>query len=153
MKKIYVRIAEAIATVGYVGYVPVAPGTVASALATVIFFLLPSFTFTQNSMLWLILFVLGSYCAHIFERENNIKDPSCIVIDEVLGMSIALFMIPKVLWIYCFSFILFRIFDIIKPFPICLIERYVHGGLGVMLDDVLAGLITFCLMFLFFIGK
>ena len=72
-------------------------------------------------------------------------DPSEVVIDEVVGMGISLFMLPHNFWLYLLSFILFRVFDILKPSFIYRIQN-LSGGWGIMLDDVLAGLITFALV-------
>mgnify|MGYP001054874121 FL=1 len=73
--------------------------------------------------------------------KSPIKDPSFIVIDEVAGMSLSLFMVPKELYLYVLAFILFRIFDIYKPLVIDKSQKF-NFGIGIMLDDLLAGLFT-----------
>ena len=91
----------------------------------------------------IIIFAIGVYVAGIYDRKDGGHDSSTIVIDEVVGMWIAA--IPAAthpgLWIT--AFILFRLFDIWKPWPVSLIDRHISGGLGVMLDDVAAGILAF----------
>ena len=93
----------------------------------------------------LILFILGVYSSNKVAEGLNDHDPSEVVIDEVVGMGISLFMLPHNLELYLLAFILFRIFDIIKPSFIYHIQN-LPGGWGIMLDDVLAGLFTFALV-------
>ncbi len=84
------------------------------------------------------LLVVGSWSATMAERHFHSTDPGPVVIDEVMGMLITLFMSP-VGWVgACEGFLLFRIFDIIKPFPARQLER-LHGGMGIMADDAVAG--------------
>jgi phosphatidylglycerophosphatase A len=92
------------------------------------------------------LTVLGIYTATITEKEMKKKlgsdkgnDPGIIVIDEIIGMLIALLFIPKTTFFLITAFILFRIFDIAKPYPARTMEK-LHGGWGIVLDDVVAGI-------------
>ncbi len=131
---------KAIVTFGGLGYSPLAPGTVGALGA-----LLPAILilkFTGNPDLWLILMVilfstLGTIGSNIAERDWG-KDPSKIVIDEAAGMWISLLFTGTSWFAIISAFVLFRFFDIFKPFGIRKAER-LPGGSGVMADDILAG--------------
>lgn len=132
------RIAVFLATVAYCGYFPIAPGTVGSAAGLVVYALV---WWTRSPLLEmgliLGLFVLGVWAGTVAERYFGGIDPGPIVLDEVVGMLITLAFIP-VGWSGALAgFVLFRIFDVIKPFPAGRFER-LHGGLGVMADDAMA---------------
>jgi phosphatidylglycerophosphatase A len=134
------RLAVFIATVGYCGYFPVAPGTVGSA-AGLLFYLLvwwaqwPLF----EAALILALFAIGVWAGTTAERYFGGIDPGPIVLDEVVGMLITLAFIPVGLRGALIGFVLFRLFDVLKPFPAGRLER-LHGGLGVMADDAMAAI-------------
>jgi len=131
-------VALAIATVCGVGYAPVAPGTFGSAAGLVLWWLLPAST-TVQAVAIVILFVLGWWSGNVAERYYGRTDPGQVVIDEVMGMLITLFMNP-VSWRGAIAaFLLFRIFDVIKPYPANRLER-LHGGAGVMADDGMAAI-------------
>ncbi|SIS40822.1 phosphatidylglycerophosphatase A family protein [Insolitispirillum peregrinum] len=89
----------------------------------------------------LTVFVIGWWGSALYVRKTNTQDPGLIVIDEVAGvwMTIALCLLSVGQPAYILSFVAFRIFDILKPWPICWFDRSIHGGLGIMLDDLLAG--------------
>ena len=132
------RLAVFVATVGYSGYFPVAPGTVGS-LAGLVFYLLVWWSQSPVVEVGLIvmLFLLGIWAGTTTERYFGGIDPGQIVIDEVVGMLITLAFIPVGLSGALVGFFLFRVFDVIKPFPAARLER-LHGGLGVMADDAMA---------------
>lgn len=121
------------------GLAPVAPGTAGSLLGLLLFFAvrdLPWFTYLG---LVAALFVVGAFAAHRSARLMASADPSCIVIDEIAGMLLALFLSPAG-WVWpLVAFALFRLFDVLKPWPVNLADRHVRGGFGIMLDDLLAG--------------
>ena len=132
------RLAVFLATVGYCGYSPVAPGTVGSAAGLLIYLLV---WWTQSPIVEIgliaVLFAAGIWAGTTAEHYFGGIDPGPIVIDEVVGMLITLAFIP-VGWTGALAgFVLFRIFDIIKPFPARRFEA-LHGGLGVMADDAMA---------------
>jgi phosphatidylglycerophosphatase A len=132
------RLAVFIATAAYCGYAPIAPGTVGSAAGLVVYLLV---WWTQSPIveiaLIVFLFVIGVWSGTIAERYFGGIDPGPVVMDEVVGMLITLAFIP-VSWTGALAgFVLFRIFDVIKPFPAGRLER-LHGGLGVMADDAMA---------------
>jgi phosphatidylglycerophosphatase A len=132
------RLAVFIATVGYCGYSPFAPGTVGSA-AGLLFYVLVWWTGSPIVEVVMIagLFVAGVWAGTTAERYFGGVDPGPIVMDEVVGMLITLAFIPVGWSGALVGFVLFRIFDVIKPFPAGRLEA-LHGGLGVMADDAMA---------------
>jgi len=134
------RLAVFIATVGYCGYFPIAPGTVGSAAGLVVYLLV---WWTRSPIVEVALiaatFAAGTWAATHAERYFGGIDPGPVVIDEVLGMLITLAFIPVGLTGALIGFVLFRIFDVIKPFPARRFEA-LHGGLGVMADDAMAAI-------------
>jgi phosphatidylglycerophosphatase A len=129
--------ALAIATALGVGYVPIAPGTFGSAVGLLIWFALPSTPLVQAAAI-VALVVVGSWSGSVAERHFGRTDPGHVVIDEVAGMLVTLFLVP-VGWIGAIgAFFLFRISDIIKPYPANRLEA-LPGGIGIMADDVMAG--------------
>jgi len=124
----------------YSGFSPVASGTIGSAVALAIYFI-PGF-----EQPWVILptiaitFFFGVRTARAMEARYG-HDPGEITIDEMAGMWIALLFLPKNFFIAALAFFIFRIFDIIKPYPARKFDN-VHGGMGIMMDDVVAGIYT-----------
>jgi phosphatidylglycerophosphatase A len=134
------RLAVFLATVGYCGYFPIAPGTVGSA-AGLVFYLLVWWAQSPlfEAALILVLFVTGVWAGTTSERYFGGIDPGPIVLDEVVGMLITLAFIPVGLTGALIGFLLFRLFDVFKPFPAGRFEK-LHGGLGVMADDAMAAI-------------
>jgi phosphatidylglycerophosphatase A len=133
------RLAVFVATVAYCGYFPIAPGTVGSAVGLV-FYALVWWTgsWTVEAGLILAVFAAGVWAGTTAERFFGGIDPGPIVIDEVVGMLITLAFIPVGWSAALAGFVLFRIFDVVKPYPADQFER-LRGGLGVMADDAMAG--------------
>jgi phosphatidylglycerophosphatase A len=130
------RFALLIATTLGVGYAPVAPGTFGSAAGLLLWALLPNAPAVQLTAI-AVVFAAGSWSGTIAERHFGRTDPGQVVIDEVLGMLVTLFLNP-VGWAGALAgFLLFRIADIVKPWPANRFER-LPGGLGVMADDAMA---------------
>jgi|SRR3989338_806142 len=122
------------------GYLPFAPGTWGSLLGILLAYGL-SFLSLPIASLTLIAFIFFAiWCATHAETYFKKKDASQIVIDEVCGMAISLFCIPFTLQNIFIAFLLFRLFDIVKPFPARLFEQKLKGGYGIVLDDVMAGI-------------
>lgn len=129
-------LAIALATAFGAGYAPVAPGTFGSAAGLVLWWLLPQSTAVQLAAI-VIVFAVGSWSGSVAERHFQRTDPGHVVLDEVLGMQITLFLNP-VGWVGALiGFLLFRVADIIKPYPANRLEA-LHGGFGIMADDAMA---------------
>lgn len=132
------RLAVFVATFGYSGYFPVAPGTVGSAAGLLVYLLVWwSASRVVEVTLIAALFAAGVWAGTTAERYFGGIDPGPVVIDEVVGMLITLAFIPVGISGAITGFVLFRIFDVIKPYPAGRLER-LHGGLGVMADDAMA---------------
>jgi len=128
----------ALATALGAGYAPIAPGTWGSAVGLVLWLVLPSSAST-HAIAILVIVVAGSWSGSVAERHFCTTDPVQVVIDEVAGMLVTLFLNPVGWRGAAGGFLLFRIADIVKPFPARRLER-LPGGLGIMADDVMAGI-------------
>jgi phosphatidylglycerophosphatase A len=134
------RIAVFVCSFGYIGFFPFAPGTVGSAAGLVLFAVIRNSGLPYlDAVLIVVLFIAGVVFTPPCEEDLRCTDPGPIVIDEVMGMLVTLFMIP-VGWVgLLVGFLLFRALDVAKPFPARRLER-MPGGYGVMLDDAMAGI-------------
>jgi phosphatidylglycerophosphatase A len=132
------RLAVFVCSFGYIGFFPVAPGTIGSA-AGVAVYAAARYTGLPYIDLALILacFAAGVAFTPACEEDLHCIDPGPIVIDEVMGMLITLFMIPVGWGGILLGFLLFRVLDVLKPYPARQFER-LHGGFGVMADDAMA---------------
>ena len=129
------------------GRAPLAPGTVASAVTAVVLWLLQLSTPALLALLILVT-ALGTWAADQAERAlGGGKDPGAIVVDEVAGMTLSVLAVPLSLPALLAAFLLFRVFDVVKPFPANVSQR-LRGGLGVMADDLIAGLYALALVLL-----
>ena len=131
------------------GYFPLAPGTFASLLAALLY---KSYLHRLDgkfySSLIVIVFLGGAVSAGAFSRQVGQKDPRKVVIDEVCGQWIAYVLAPSTWTVTAIGFILFRVFDVLKPFPIRNSEKLPRGW-GIMMDDVLAGIYSALLLQLY----
>ncbi|RQD77132.1 phosphatidylglycerophosphatase A [Desulfonatronospira sp. MSAO_Bac3] len=131
-----------LATVGPVGYMPIAPGTWGSLAAVIAapWLFLP-FSLTVQILILAALFLLGSWACSAAETHFGRKDPGQAVIDEVLGQWVTfLFLASSGIFLLAAGFFLFRLFDILKPWPVRSSEKWFPGGYSVMVDDLLAGI-------------
>lgn len=130
-----------IATFFGIGRIRIAPGTWTSLTITLIAFAIPPhvLTFPLLALATGIIFFLGIPAAAACEKHFQKEDPRQCVIDEVAGQLVCFWFLPHTIVFYGAAFLLFRFFDILKPFPIKASEHIPHG-IGIMLDDVLAGL-------------
>lgn len=131
-----------LATWGGMGYLPLAPGTWGTLGAVPLALLLGYLGKTFTFLFLPPFFFLSVWSAGVAEGKLGAEDHPAIVIDEVIGFLLATALLPPRLPILILSFLLFRLFDILKPFPIRWIEGKVSGGLGVVLDDLIAGLFS-----------
>jgi phosphatidylglycerophosphatase A len=140
------RVALLLSTVAYIGYAPVAPGTVGSLPGLAIALALHAGGHWRLELaLIVILFFAGAWAATRAERHFGHIDPGPIVIDEVVGMMITMAFIPLGWLGALVAFVTFRACDVIKPFPASRLER-LPGGWGVMSDDVMAGLWAYAIV-------
>ena len=127
------------------GLVPKAPGTVGSLVGALLFF--PALFLPIYVQLGIIVIALG--LGIVFSQrvadELEIKDPAMVVWDEFVGMWIAMLWLPGLPWLPI-ALVVFRLFDIVKPWPVSWADRELDGGLGIMIDDVIAGLMTLAVL-------
>jgi phosphatidylglycerophosphatase A len=131
-----------LATGGLVGMIPVAPGTFGSVVGLGVCYLLAGLDFSLAFILVIVLFVLAVRIAGEAEKMMGRKDPGAIVIDEIAGMAVTLLGFPFSIPVAVAGFALFRVLDIIKPPPIRTVERRFSGGFGIVIDDVVAGVLA-----------
>ena len=129
-----------LATGCFLGNIPFAPGTFGSLLGIPLCFVLSKTDVLVAAMLTLLLIVFAIWIAHIAEKSLNETDPGNIVIDEIAGLTVTFIGVPFHLASLVLGFLLFRVLDIAKPFPIRRLERNLSGGVGIVLDDVIAGI-------------
>lgn len=132
------RLALLLSTAFYVGYFPIAPGTAGSAAGLVVYWVLrqagsPAFEVAAI----VALFVAGVWSGTEAERHFETEDPGPVVLDEVVGILITLAFLPMSWSVALLGFVVFRVFDVVKPYPSSRFER-LPGGLGVMADDAMA---------------
>lgn len=141
------------ATAGGIGNAPIAPGTVASFIALLVVWALP-FSPLGLALTLLLVVAIGGWAAGRVERLLATKDPGRVVIDEVAGMLLSVVALPRSFGLLLAAFLLFRLLDILKPFPIRQSES-LPGGLAIMLDDLIAGAFTLALLWglLAFLGR
>jgi phosphatidylglycerophosphatase A len=134
------RLGVFVATCGYIGYAPVAPGTFGSAAGLIVYAAVRSTGSTAVELTAIvILFAIGIWSGTEAEHHFGGVDPGAVVMDEVVGMLITLALLP-VNWVGALvGFALFRVFDVFKPWPAARFER-LPGGLGVMADDGMAAI-------------
>jgi len=132
------RFYRMIASVFYIGYLPIAPGTLGSLSALILYYFVCRDAVVMAVAI-LVVIVLGFITAGKVEKMSGAKDPGEIVIDELAGMLIALYRIPPTMGYVVTGFLLFRFFDIVKPKPIKDLEK-LKGSFGIMSDDIVAGI-------------
>ena len=131
------------------GYLPKAPGTWGTLLAILPVYLLQSYV-PEYYLMFTIAFIIFS----VWVSSNAIKifndsDPSIVVIDEIAGFLVTMLFVPFSYLFVGIAFVLFRLFDILKPWPICWLDKRLGGGWGIVLDDVMAGIYACVLLHLF----
>jgi phosphatidylglycerophosphatase A len=134
------RLIMILATGFYVGLIPKAPGTWGSLAAFLPWFFLKDLPLPAYLAVLLFVFTVGFFVSGSAEKILDHADAGPIVIDEILGMFITLTLAPPYPAAWILGFILFRLFDIFKPFPASWFDQRIHGGIGIMMDDVVAGL-------------
>ena len=128
-----------LATGGFIGFAPVAPGTFGSIVALPVCWLLCKMPVEVALVILTFFICLSVWIAHAAERIEAEKDPKQVVVDEICGMAVTLIALPFTPIVVICGFVLFRLFDITKPFPIRWVEERFKGGFGIVLDDIVAG--------------
>ena len=149
-----------------IGTVRFAPGTIASLITAVLLFSLFHILNISNNVILLFIFLVFLYSFYAvaeYIKENENKDPKEVVIDEVIGQSIPIYLFEiahgsekdsqEAVLFYLYIFILFRYFDIKKPFPVSFFDKKFKNSFGVILDDVVAGLYVVLTLIIFMIIK
>lgn len=125
------------------GYAPKAPGTAGTILGLVV-----AWFFLEDPAHLLIataaVTIIGTISSSYIEKDAGMEDPQIVVVDEIAGMWLSLWFLPQVWWAYLLAFGLFRLFDIWKPWPVDSLQN-LHGGAGIMADDIGAGVYA-CLL-------
>ncbi|MCK5543349.1 MAG: phosphatidylglycerophosphatase A [Desulfobacterales bacterium] len=131
-----------VATGGGLGKIPFAPGTFGTFAGILFVFILKIINPAYETFCVVTLIVFAIWIADEAEKILKQKDPGCIVIDEIAGYVVTMVSIPLSIYTIIAGFILFRFFDIIKPFPVKYFEKKFKGGPGIVLDDLVAGLLS-----------
>ena len=126
----------------YSGYIPFAPGTFGTLTALPLCYLLSICSKGGGAVIIIAVILLAIWLADSSEKLINKKDPGCIVIDEIAGMLVTMAGLPFNFITVAIGFVLFRVLDIFKPFPIRYLERKIPGGAGIVVDDIMAGIIA-----------
>ena len=134
-----IRLAILVCTFGYIGYSPVAPGTAGSLAGLVLYAGMRWLGAgpVADALLIAALFLVGTWSGTHAEKYFGGTDPGPGVIDEVVGMLMTLFLVPAGWAVAIVGFFIFRVLDVVKPFPANRLER-LHGGLGMMADDAMS---------------
>ncbi len=122
------------------GLAPKAPGTFGTLAALPIFALLTLVSSSWYLAIVIVMAIVGIYICGYCAKAVNVHDHPAIVWDEIVGYLITMFMVPVSVQSLVVGFLLFRFFDIIKPWPISWLDKHCHGGFGIMIDDIVAGL-------------
>ncbi|MFW0097213.1 MAG: phosphatidylglycerophosphatase A [Coxiella endosymbiont of Haemaphysalis qinghaiensis] len=129
-----------------VGAIPCIPGTCGTMLGVLFYLFLSQFSLLTYSIIALVLFIFGVIICDITNRHFGTFDHPAIVWDEIVGFLFVMITIPKIWYFILTGFILFRIFDIWKPWPINWLEKNIGGGFGVMIDDIMAVLYAWVIL-------
>ena len=128
------------------GAAPKAPGTFGTLAAVPLFLLMQNFSDVQYLIMLVVTSLIGIYLCGKTSKDLGVHDHSGIVWDEFVGFWITMWLAPTGWQYIVLGFVLFRLFDILKPWPISWVDKHVHGGFGIMLDDILVGLMSFVVL-------
>jgi phosphatidylglycerophosphatase A len=134
------HLVRVLSTFFYLGYLPLIPGTFGSLVGILLFYLVKNNQLAYISVTFALM-ILGFILSSKAEKIFNQKDPRPVVIDEVVGILLSLLFLPSDIKLVVTGFVLFRLLDALKPYPVNRLEK-LPGGWGIMLDDIVAGLYT-----------
>ena len=155
MYKFFLKNNRLIVTLFSIGYFKPAPGTIGSFISLIILFLISNFvSYGIFILLFFILIIISNYSIKLYIENIKEKDAPEIIIDEFLGCYLIVIFFPyfdkiNIILLYFISFIVFRFFDILKIYPINLIDKNFKNPLGIILDDLIAALYTIITLFIF----
>ena len=133
------------------GLAPKAPGTFGTLAAVPLFLLMAPLSTNIYLLLLVIMSLAGIYICGKAAEDAGVPDHGAIVWDEIVGLLITMCLMPVTWQTLLVGFVLFRFFDILKPWPISFIDKNCHGGFGIMLDDIVAGIAAWaCMMLIFY---
>ena len=124
------------------GFFPKAPGTAGTLVAIPMVLLTANLPVLVQCVSLALIIGLGCYICDAAAKFVGIEDPGIVVWDEIAGFCVAMFLVPVTVATICLGFLIFRIFDVLKPWPISTVEHSLSGGVGIMMDDVVAGALT-----------
>lgn len=130
------------------GLSPIMPGTFGSLAAIPLIYFLSFLPIELYIFVCILSFVIGIKICSIATQDLGVHDHGAIVWDEIAGMMIVFVAVPIGIWTIVIGFLLFRLFDIVKPWPISVLDKKLDGGFGIMIDDVLAGLFALVILHL-----
>ena len=142
------RLAEIIATFGYIGKAPFAPGTFGSIAAVIPCLIMGLLPVAVAGILLVGALAAAAWSADVTARQWGADDPGAIVVDEVVGMMVSLLGHPLSWPVVLGGLALFRLFDILKPFPVGWLDKRLKGGVGIVADDVAAGIMASAVLWL-----
>jgi phosphatidylglycerophosphatase A len=128
------------------GLSPFMPGTCGTIVAIPIFILLSKLSLPLYSIILAVMILFGFWVCGLVERQLKINDPAMAVWDEIVGYLLTMLAMPATWFAIVLGFILFRIFDIWKPWPISWVNDNLHGGFGIVVDDLLAGICAWIIL-------
>ncbi len=134
------------------GLSPRAPGTAGSVVGLLLYLLLQQLPLIAYLASLVVVIIAGIWICDVAAKSLGVHDHPAIVWDEIAGVLLTLVYTPAG-WVWILlGFLLFRVFDVLKPWPICLADRRVHGGFGIMLDDLIAGIFSLiCLQLIYYL--
>lgn len=124
------------------------PGTIGTLVAIPLWWTLQHLSLPSYLAIVVLLFLVGIYCCKITAQHLGVDDHGGIVVDEIVAFLLVLAWVPATLFWFALAFGLFRLFDVWKPWPISWVDTHIKGGLGIMLDDLLAALFTIACLWL-----
>jgi phosphatidylglycerophosphatase A len=130
------------------GLSPKAPGTAGTLVALPLYYAMHTLAWPWYTAMLVLLFAMGVWLCNYTARKLGVHDHPAIVFDEIVGYLVTMIAVPFDIRLMIIGFVLFRLFDALKPWPISWCDKNLHGGFGIMFDDVLAALISAGLLYL-----